>query len=428
MKKIAIYLMTALLMINLAVNNKTYATTEPPPPETESAQPETPPVATEAESPQPETPPEPEAKELENEQAKSALQATAVVIEVGEIHDFHTDYAVGKVQEVKVEILDGELETKEFSIDYMFSYGMDEKNTGCELEVGDKVSVQISKDENGSDVATIQDVIRNHYILVIFAIFLALVLLIMGKQGIKAVLGLLGTLIMVYFLLIKSIFLGYNAIFMTFLCTIFILLFHSILSMGFRKKALVVVLGTLISCLLSGMIAMLFAHLAKLSGTHQDTIMLSMNMTNVEFYWKDLIFAGMMMVSLGVCMNFVMLMVNKIDEIKSKTEDMSRKELLKKGMKIGRELVGDRINTLILIYIGSSFIILFIFLGCNLSLRDVFNKETIAENALSAIAGSIGLVLTVPITSVVYATFNHRKTIYKMTSENKLDGNRSLKL
>jgi uncharacterized membrane protein len=44
------------------------------------------------------------------------------------------------------------------------------------------------------------------------------------------------------------------------------------------------------------------------------------------------------------------------------------------------------------------------------------------------LVGNIGLVLSVPITSIVYAMFNRKKTIYKTVSDNKIDGKRSLKL
>ena len=59
---------------------------------------------------------------------------------------------------------------------------------------------------------------------------------------------------------------------------------------------------------------------------------------------------------------------------------------------------------------------------------EILNKETIAEEVISAIAGSMGVVFTVPITAILYSILNRKKTTYKITSDNKLDGNRSLKI
>ena len=67
-------------------------------------------------------------------------------------------------------------------------------------------------------------------------------------------------------------------------------------------------------------------------------------------------------------------------------------------------------------------------MACNISFVDIINKETIAQEIISAIAGSMGVVFTVPITSAVYSILNKDKTIYRTVSENKVNGKRSLKI
>ena len=85
-------------------------------------------------------------------------------------------------------------------------------------------------------------------------------------------------------------------------------------------------------------------------------------------------------------------------------------------------------NTLILAYVGGSITLILLFMACNMNIQEILNKEAIAEEVISAIAGSMGVVYTVPITSFVYAILNRNKTVYKTTSENIIDGKRSLKL
>ena len=67
-------------------------------------------------------------------------------------------------------------------------------------------------------------------------------------------------------------------------------------------------------------------------------------------------------------------------------------------------------------------------MACNMSLAEILNKETIAEEIISAITGSMGVVYTIPITSIVYSVLNKDKVIYKKISENKIDGKRSIKI
>ena len=98
------------------------------------------------------------------------------------------------------------------------------------------------------------------------------------------------------------------------------------------------------------------------------------------------------------------------------------------GMNIGKDIIGTMANTLILAYVGGALTLVLLFISCNFSFVQILNKETIAQEVISAIAGSMGVVYTVPITAFIYSFLNKNKTIYKTVSDNKVEGNRSLKI
>lgn len=127
-------------------------------------------------------------------------------------------------------------------------------------------------------------------------------------------------------------------------------------------------------------------------------------------------------------MDVGMSIASSLDEIKNKTKDITWQELFKSGMSIGKDVIGTMTNTLILAYVGGALKLILLFLACDMQLGEILNKETIAEEIISAIAGSMGVVYTVPITAFVYSFLNRKKTIYKTVSENKIEGKRSLKI
>ncbi len=356
------------------------------------------------------------------------LQANARVIKTGEIKQLQTGSIVDTMQEVTLEILDGEYENKKFTTMYNLSYDIDGKILGYELEVGDKVTVQISDNELGEITVTVQDIVRNTHIMLMFGLFLLSIVLIGGKQGIKAIIGLLITILAVYFVLIKGIFAGYDAIGMTILTAALVIILTFIVIGGFNKKILTAALGTLGGVISSGIFASIFSHLTKLSGACEDAIQLSMNMTTIHFNFRDLIFAGIVIAALGACMDVGMSIASSLDEIKMKTKNISWQELFKSGMNIGKDVIGTMTNTLILAYVGGALTLILLFLACNMQFTEILNKETIAEEVISALAGSMGVVFTVPITAIIYALLNRKKTYYKIESENKINGKRSLKL
>lgn len=179
---------------------------------------------------------------------------------------------------------------------------------------------------------------------------------------------------------------------------------------------------------MAGIMAAIFSHVAKLSGACEDAIQLSINMTTVTFNFRDLIFAGIVVSALGACMDVGMSIASSLDEIKNKTKDISWQELFKSGMSIGRDTIATMTNTLILAYVGGALKLILLFMACNISMGEIINKEAIAEEIISAIAGSMGVVYTVPITAFIYAFLNRNKTAYKTVSDNKIEGKRSLKI
>ena len=411
MKKISILLIVFLLMINFATFNVNA---------TEN-------VTAEATA---ETVEETATEDVELVQNNELVINTyGKIIKAGEVKETVTGTVTEKIQEVTVEITEGDYIGDEFTTNYILSYDIDGKILAYELEEGNKVSVQIIEDGNGITTATVLDVVRANHIIVMAIIFLASVIIIGGRKGIKAVFGLLYTIVLIYFVMIRRIFNGDNAITNS-IITVSLVILGTFIIIGDRldKKVLTAAIGTVGGVLSAGIMALIFNNLAKLTGAGEDAIQLSINMTTINFNFRELLFAGILVSALGACMDVGMSIASSLDEIKMKTPDITWQELFKSGMNIGRDVIGTMTNTLILAYVGGSLTLILLFMACNMNIYEILNKETIAEQIISALAGSMGVVYTVPITSFVYSILNRDKVIYKKTSDNKVNGKRSLKI
>lgn len=366
--------------------------------------------------------------ELLEKSSDIITDTVAKVIEAKEAKDVVNGSMKDKVQEVTIEIIEGDYIGEEFTTEFILSYDIDGKILAYELEKGDKVLVQLAEDVDGNVTATVQDVVRANYIFLMFGFFLFSIILVGGKRGIKAIIALLLTILFIYFILIKRIYVGDNAIFMTILTSILIIGGTFIVIGGMNKKILTAAIGTLGGVISAGLVALFFNNLAKMSGACEEAIQLSINMASINFNFRDLLFVGIIISAIGACMDVGMSIASSLDEIKMKNPDITWKELFKSGMNIGRDIIGTMTNTLILAYVGSSLTLILLFMACNMSFTEILNKETIAEQVIAAIAGSIGVVYTVPITAFAYSTLNKDRVIYNKTSENKINGRRSLKI
>lgn len=359
---------------------------------------------------------------------EQSIEVTGKIIEAGEVTEKVTGTVTDKVQKVTVKITEGEYKGEKYETEFVLSYDIEGKIVAYPLEVGDKVITQLSVDSKGQVTATVYDVVRSGYIIVMFLLFVLSVILVGGKRGVKAIIGLVLTIFAIYFILVRQIFDGNNVIITSIITIIITIAATLIVIGGFSKKILTAAIGTLGGVVSAGIMALIFNNLAKMSGACEDAIQLSINMTTVNFDFRDLLFAGIIVSALGACMDVAMSIASSLDEIKIKNPEITWQELFKSGMNIGKDVIGTMTNTLILAYVGGSLTLILLFMACEMNFMEILNKETIAEQIISAIAGSMGVVYTVPITAIVYAALNKDKTVYRKVSENKIEGKRSLKI
>ena len=363
-----------------------------------------------------------------SEQNYKTSEVEAKILEAGEIKEIKTENITDVVQELKIKILDGKYKGEEFTTNYILSYDIEGKILAYELEKDDVVMVHISENPDGSVEVSVENIVRQNYMLIMVLVFFASIIVIGGKKGINAIIGLIVTILAVYFILIKSVYAGKSPIIMSIITSAVVIVLTLIIIGGFNKKVLTAALGTLGGVITAGIFACIFSYLTKLSGACEDAVQLSINASNITFNFRELIFAGIIISALGACMDVGMSIASSLDEIKLKTPDITGKELFKSGMNIGKDVIGTMCNTLILAYVGGALTLIILFMVCDFNLIQILNKETIAEEIISAVAGSAGVLYTVPITAFIYSFLNRDKVIYKKTSENKIDGKRSLKL
>ena len=126
---------------------------------------------------------------------------------------------------------------------------------------------------------------------------------------------------------------------------------------------------------------------------------------------KGIIFAMIIIGALGAVMDVSMSISSSLFELKKKSPHISPRELMKSGFAIGGDMMGTMANTLVLAYIGSSLTCVLLYVSYNANLAQVINKEKIVAEILQALAGSMGMLMTLPLTSVICAmTYNRTVT------------------
>lgn len=320
-----------------------------------------------------------------------------------------------------IEIVDEDLQEDKFLDDVQVGFQtlmveIDEgKYKGQIYDVGNPVSrlynIKVNEgskiivgcyDKDGENVVTIFSYDRSNIIYGIVALFVIVVILVGGIKGFKSLVALVFTLICCIYLMLPLMFRGVNPILAGVIMAILSITGTLLLVSGKNKKTLAAILGTVSGVIIAGVIAYIFGNLAKLSGmTMEDAESLMYIAEDTGLKIKGLMFTGILVASLGAVMDVAMSIASSIFEINSVNEKANVRELFKSGMNIGKDLIGTMTNTLILAFVGGSLSIVILIYSSNMPYNKFINLDVLGIEVIQGLAGSIGIVLAVPITAII---------------------------
>lgn len=327
----------------------------------------------------------------------------AEVVHAGEI--YNTDIDKTKYQDVIVKIKEKEYKNQEFKAVYTVQVenGILQKV----LSSGDTVFVLLNKGEDGKITATIEDLYRIPYLVVVVFIFFLLVIVIGGKQGIKTLISLIITTLSIFYILIPMIIKGHSAIWSSVLICTIISIITFIIIAGFKRKTLVAVLGTTVGVVISGVIAIIVGKLGSITGLgdcEAQTLIYVAKDMSIDL--NGLLFAGILIATVGASMDIAMSISSAMTELAQKVKNISVRELIKSGMNIGKDAMGTMANTLIFAYVGESLMLIILLVLNGSSLINIINSDIIATEVLRGLCGTIGMISAIPITTFIFGALH----------------------
>lgn len=274
---------------------------------------------------------------------------------------------------------------------------------GAVCKKGDSVVVHMSVSGDSKNVS-VYSKDRIVAVAAFVGIFLLLICVIGGKNGVKSVIGLVFTFVAIFMIYIPLIYRGFSPFWAAVIITIITTIVTMYLISGIAVKTLCAILGTVIGVLLAGLSAWLFGRVADIDGynvSNIETLAYVGQITNIQI--GGLLFSGILIASLGAVMDVAMSVSSAISEIHDKAPQLGCLELFKSGMNVGRDMMGTMSNTLILAFVGSAVSELVINYAYNLPFRQIINSYNIGIEIMQGVSGSIGVILTMPAVAVVTA-------------------------
>lgn len=273
------------------------------------------------------------------------------------------------------------------------------------IETGDKIIISslIARAGEGEEWVFLE-YDRSTILIGLFLGFIALMVLFERKKGFNTVLSLIFTCLAIFMVFIPSILKGRNIYISSIFVSIFIIFMTLLLLNGANKKTLCAIVGNLGGLLIAGLLAYMISEVMHLTGLiDDDSIFLLMINTEAPIDLKAILWAGIVIGSLGAVMDVSMSIASSMNELAENMCEKSFKSMLKSGINIGQDAIGTMTNTLVLAYIGSSLSVVLLLMVNYKDVLLLFNLEMIVFEIIQAIIGSMGILFAIPITALFAA-------------------------
>ncbi|WTP58959.1 YibE/F family protein [Streptomyces phaeochromogenes] len=271
-----------------------------------------------------------------------------------------------------------------------------------QLEQGQEVIVAYAPDAPKELQYSVTDVNRKLPMTVLAGIFAVAVVLVGRMRGVMALVALAASFLILTFFILPAILQGSNPLVVAVVGASAIMLIALYLCHGLSARTSVAVLGTLLSLLLIGLLGSLFIDWASLTGNTDDNTGLIHGLyPSIDM--SGLLLAGIIIGSLGVLDDVTVTQTSAVWELHEANPTMGWRGLYRAGIRIGRDHIASVVNTLVLAYAGAALPLLLLFSIAQSSVGTVANSELVAEEIVRTLVGSIGLVASVPVTTVLAA-------------------------
>ena len=233
-------------------------------------------------------------------------------------------------------------------------------------------------------------------------LFTVTVICLARVRGLLALFAMGGTVLMLIKFIAPSVLDGNDPVLVCVVAAAAIAYFSLYFTHGFSLMTTVALAGTLIALGLTLGISWIFFELAKFSGySSEEAFVLPFLAESLDV--RGLLLGGTIIAALGALDDVTVTQAATVLELSARNNELSTRQLMISGLRVGREHIASTVNTLLLAYAGSSIPLLLLFAVSEQSLGDVANSELIAIELVRTLCGSIGLVAALPITTYLAA-------------------------
>jgi uncharacterized membrane protein len=296
--------------------------------------------------------------------------------------------------DVEARVTKGKLKGTEVPLELSLGAGI------VTLHTGDRIVLSYEADAPEGAQYQFADFQRGRPMVLLLVIFAAVVIALGRLRGVMALAGLALSLVVLIVFLLPSLLRGHDPLAVALVGASVVAFLALYLAHGVNERTTVALLGSFAALGLTGVLSLIFVGAAHFTGLSQEEAGF-LQLTAGQVNLQGLLLAGIIIGSLGVLDDVTVTQVSSVWELHQADAGLTRADLYRAGVRIGRDHIASTVNTLVLAYAGAALPLLLLFTEANRGLSSVVTSETVAVEVVRTLVGSIGLVASVPITTAL---------------------------
>ncbi len=294
-------------------------------------------------------------------------------------------------QRLLVEVLEGAAKGRSVEIE----------NDYVRVDAGDRIFIHRLETIGGSEIFMFGEPDRSVPILFFTFLFLLVIAAFGGWQGLRGLVSLAGSVLLIIYVLLPAVLAGYSPIFVSIAVSSLIIILGSYVTHGFNRSTTSAILGMIFTIIITGVLAYISVRWGMLTGYGDEHAMyLNLNARGA-IDLSGLLLGAIIIGLLGVLYDSAIGQSVAVDELHSTGPHLTRRDIFKKATRIGREHIGALVTALAIAYVGAALPLLLLFYQSDMGIFSILNREIMATEIMRTLVGSIGLILAVPVTTLI---------------------------
>lgn len=270
------------------------------------------------------------------------------------------------------------------------------------FQVGERVELYFSPEPGGDVAYVVIDWVRRPALLALVALFLLASVAVARFKGLRAFLSTAASLAIVIGFVVPRIVEGASPVLISFVGVGGILVLAIYFVHGVSWSTTAALVGTAVAVVVTMLLGVVFTRAARLTGYGtEDALMIAASSPDVAL--RGLMLAGLLIGALGALTDITIVQAAVVRELAHVDPDTGLTSLYRRAMNVGLDHIGSLVNTLVLAYTGAALPLLVLLTQGDFDMGRALNLELIAAEVVHTLVGSIGLILAVPITTLIAA-------------------------